>query len=674
MDEQTKSAKRRENIKTFLIIFLVILLLLTFFSNTILNHSLPTVSAQYASYGVITEKIRGTGIVTANQNYDIKADSTRVVSAVSVKVGDEVKAGDKLFVLEASDNQEEIKLAESALQEAELAYQKALLTVAPDYTAQDQEIANARADLQTAINRLNQAKNQPSGGISESAYQQASAQVRQLSSRMEELNNYLLAVSSGELDGIPAQYLTGLQDAKNQLQNAEKKSETAQTKAESIVILVTSAEQEQTVRALERDAEKAQIAYERARSDYETAKENQEINQEIHQENGIAIPETTINSGDFENSENPDAGMVSLTDLERAMEDAQQAVRYANEDVENAKLALAEIQAMEKELQDAKNAVTQAQAELEQAQQAYKSASGNITSLIQNDLNTVKSELESAQAVITDYETQQTGTGSGLTDLATLEEAVSQQQRNLQTLILALADKKQEDTLTQQINELELKSQQNVIDRQKVELEKLRKDTGTQTITSKNDGIVSTVACAVGSTVMDGDTLASLTLTNSGYTAQFSVTAEQARKLRAGITAEITNQYYSDITAQLTAIRPDMENPKSNNKLLVFEITGSDVNVGQSLALSISCSSENYDCVVPSSAIMEDNDGKFILLLKSKNTPLGNRYYASRCDVTVLAHDEINSAVQGDMNSSDFVITNSEKPLTAGTQVRMEEK
>ncbi|MDE6729630.1 MAG: biotin/lipoyl-binding protein [Oscillospiraceae bacterium] len=667
MDEQTKSAKRRERIKTFLIIFLVILLLLTFFSNTILNYSLPTVSAQYASYGVITEKIRGTGIVTANQNYEIKADSTRVVSSVYVKVGDEVKTGDKLFVLEAADNQEAIQLAESALQEAELAYQKALLTVAPDYTAQDQEIANARADLQTAINRLNQAKNQPGNSISDAAYQQANAQVRQLSSRMEELNTYLLSVSSGELDSIPAQYLTNLQTAKNVLQNAEKKLETAQSKAESIMILVSSSEQEQTVRALERDAEKAKIAYERAKTDYETAKENQE--------NGILIPEITEPPGNSENSENPGnlSVTISLTDLQRAMEDAEQAMRYANEDVENAKIALKEIQTMETDLQNAKNAVTQAQTELEQAQQNYKSASGNITSLIQNDLNAVKSQMEDAQAIVTSYESQQAGTGGGMTDITSLEEAVSQQQRNLQTLILALSEKKQEDTLTQQVNELELKSQQNAIDKQKNELEKLRKNTGTQTITSKNDGIVSVISCAAGNTVMDGDTLASLTLTNSGYTAQFSVTAEQARKLRAGITAEITNQYYSDITAKLMAIRPDTENPKSDNKLLIFEITGSDVSVGQSLALSISCSSQNYDCVVPSSAIMEDNDGKFVLLLKSRSTPLGNRYYASRCDVDVLAHDEINSAVQGDMNSSDFVITNSEKPLTAGTQVRMEE-
>ena len=660
MEEQSKSAKRREKIKTILIIFLIILLLLTFFSSSILNYSLPTVSAQYASYGVITEKIRGTGIVTANQNYDIKADSTRVVTSVSVKVGDEVKAGDKLFVLDASENQEEIKNAENALQEAELAYQKALLTAVPDYTAENQEITNARADLQSAIQKLNQAKNQTSG-ISDSAYQQANSKVKELSSRIEDLNNYLLAVSSGELDSVPSQYLAELQTAQNNLQIATKKLESAQENLESKNIPVSSGEQEQVILSLEREAEKAQIAYQRAKTDYETAKESGVIN---------SMPSTNF-TNDKDDEENNMPVMNSLTDMQRAMEDAEQTMRYANEDVENAKKILESIKLQETDLQNAKDAVTQATAEQEQAQKAYQSASSGVNALIQADLNAVNAELESAQSVITAYEMQESQNAGS--DITSLQEAVSQQERNLQTLILQLAEKKQEDDLSQKVNDLELKSQQNAIEQQKTELEKLKKDIGTQIITSKNDGIVSSITCVAGDTVMEGDTLASLSLTNSGYTVQFSVTAEQARKVHVGITAEIMNQYHSDITAKLTAIKPDTENGKSDNKLLIFDITGSEVDSGQSLALSIACSSENYDCVVPTSAIMEDNDGKFVLIMKAKSTPLGNRYYASRCDVTVLAHDEVNSAVQGDMNSSDFVITNSEKPLTAGTQVRMED-
>ena len=649
MEEQNKSAKRRERIKTLLIIFLVILLLLTFFSNPILNYSLPTVSAQYASYGTITEKIRGSGTVTANQNYDVTADGKRVVANVYVKAGDEVKAGDKLFSLDAEDNSEEIKAAESALQEAELAYQKALLTAVPDYEAENQEITNAKADLQTAINKLNQARNKTLA-VSDAAYQQALADAKNAASEIELLSGYLSSVIAGELDGIPAQYTADLRSAQEAVQTATKKLESAQAEAEAKTIAVSSAEQQQTVISLEREAEKAQIAYDRAKADYESAKT-------------YGIPENVASSED-------DAPVYSLTDMERAVEDASQTLRYANEDVENARKVLEAIKEQEQELAEIQASVRQAQAELDTAQAVYKSASSGITSLIQADLNAANAQADAAQNTITAYENQKSEDAGE--DVETLQEAVAQQERNLQDLLLKLAQQKKEDTLDQQIGKLELQSQQYAINKQKEELEKLQKAKDTKTITSKNDGIVSTVNCAAGDTVMDGDNLASITLTGSGYTVQITVTAEQARRLHPGMNAEITNQHYSDITATLASVKQEAGN--NDSRTLIFNITGKDAVSGQLLALSIQTSSENYDCVVPSSAIMEDNKGKFVLLIQAKNTPLGNRYYVSRSDVTVIAHDEINSAVQGDMTSSDFVVTTSEKPLTAGMQVRMEEK
>ncbi len=653
MNEQSNSARRREHIKTILIIFLVILLLLTFFSNTILNYSLPTVSAQYAGYGTITEKIRGSGTVTANQNYDVNSDEKRVVSSVYIKVGDEIKAGDKLFALDAGENTEEIKAAESALQEAELAYQKALLTAVPDYAAENQEITNAKADLQTAINRLNAAKTQTKA-VSDYAYQQALSDAKSAASEIEQLTSYLSAVSTGELDGVPLQYTAELLNAQTEVQNAGKKLEAAQAVLEARTVPVSSAEQEQTVRNLEREAEKAQVAYDRAKADYESATIN-------------GIPEN------YQSDDESDANAVySLTDLQRAMEDAAQVLRYAQEDTENARIVLEAIKQQEQALTDAQNAVQQAQAEQETAQSNYKAASSGISSQIQADLQAANAKADSAQSVITAYENQSTSNAGE--DINSLQDAVSQQERTLQDLLLKLTEQKKEDTLNQQIAQLDLQSQQNAINKQKEELEKLQKSKDTKIITSKNDGIVNMVSCAAGDTVMDGDTLASITLTGSGYTVQFSVTAEQARKLRVGMNAEITNQYYSDMTASLATIKQDTEKAGSDSKTLVFNITGKDVTSGQLLALSIQTSSENYDCVVPSSAVMEDNKGKFVLVIKAKNTPLGNRYYVNRIDVTVLSHDEINSAVQGEISSSDFIVTASEKPLTDGTQVRMEEK
>ena len=58
-----KNSNRREWVKTAEIIFLSVLLVLTFFSNTIMNYSLPEVATQYVEPGNITAKIRGTGTV-----------------------------------------------------------------------------------------------------------------------------------------------------------------------------------------------------------------------------------------------------------------------------------------------------------------------------------------------------------------------------------------------------------------------------------------------------------------------------------------------------------------------------------------------------------------------------------------------------------------------------------
>ena len=63
--------KRRGWVKNATIIFLAVMLVLTFFSNTILNWSLPEVSGQYAGYGQIKTSITGSGTVKANMTYSI---------------------------------------------------------------------------------------------------------------------------------------------------------------------------------------------------------------------------------------------------------------------------------------------------------------------------------------------------------------------------------------------------------------------------------------------------------------------------------------------------------------------------------------------------------------------------------------------------------------------------
>ena len=202
-------------------------------------------------------------------------------------------------------------------------------------------------------------------------------------------------------------------------------------------------------------------------------------------------------------------------------------------------------------------------------------------------------------------------------------------------------------------------------------MNKYRTESVDTEIKSKVTGIVSAVNVSAGKDTKPDSAMAVIDVVDRGYTIKVPVTSEQAKQVKVGDTADVTNYYWgSDITATLEQIAPDPENP-GQKKLLVFRISG-DIDAGTNISLSIGQRSANFDTIVPKSALREDTNGKFVLVITSRSTPLGNRYTATRVDVQVLAEDDTSAAVSG-VAANDYVITTSSKPLDAGTQVRMVE-
>ena len=76
--------KRKDRIKNAIIIFLAVLLILTFFSNTWMNRTLPEVSTAYVQSASISPKIRGTGVVEADSPYSVMVSQKRKISAVEM--------------------------------------------------------------------------------------------------------------------------------------------------------------------------------------------------------------------------------------------------------------------------------------------------------------------------------------------------------------------------------------------------------------------------------------------------------------------------------------------------------------------------------------------------------------------------------------------------------------
>ena len=156
MEKETES-KRKQIVKKAAAIFLVLLLVLTFFSNTIMNYSLPEVSTEPVTTGTVSNKVRGQGTVEMNSDYEVMVSGARVIKEVKVEQGDEVKAGDVLFTFEEGENSE-LSTEEDTLNEMELTYAKSLLKMAPDYTDDNENIKEAKAKLKKAVDALEEAK------------------------------------------------------------------------------------------------------------------------------------------------------------------------------------------------------------------------------------------------------------------------------------------------------------------------------------------------------------------------------------------------------------------------------------------------------------------------------------------------------------------------------------
>ena len=145
----SEKVKNRGWVKNVAIIFLAVMLVLTFFSNTIMNRSLPEVTGQSVQPGTITTQVRGDGRIEAAETYEVKSADSRKVQSVPVSVGQEVKVGDTLVVLAAGDS-EELEAAQKALEDAQNAYQDELISLGAT-TAGNDEIDRAKQKLQQAF-------------------------------------------------------------------------------------------------------------------------------------------------------------------------------------------------------------------------------------------------------------------------------------------------------------------------------------------------------------------------------------------------------------------------------------------------------------------------------------------------------------------------------------------
>ncbi len=208
------------------------------------------------------------------------------------------------------------------------------------------------------------------------------------------------------------------------------------------------------------------------------------------------------------------------------------------------------------------------------------------------------------------------------------------------------------------------------LDKKQAKVDSLSGEGEDANVYAKVSGIVETVNFSSGDTVTKDDVMCIIEVPDQGYTMSASVTKDQASRLKVGDSAAASNYYWGKtITATISSIKSDPKDPQGK-RLITFDIDG-DVTSGQELTVSVGQKSASYDIIVPKSAVMSDNNGNFVLVITSKSSALGNRYFAKRVDIEVLAEDDTSRAISGDLGNGDFVITNSSTKINSGDQVRL---
>ena len=799
MEENEKKKKSRGWVKDAAIIFLAVLLVLTFFSNTILNRSLPEVATVYVQEGTITNKVRGTGTISARENYEVTIEQTRQVQNVLVRVGDEVRAGDVLFTLQPGDSDElemaekQLKTLEKDLRNLESEYQVWLLglTETDDYE-QDQAVSDAREALQEARTAQEEA------AISEEDRAEYEAELAELEAEIEECKAMVEAqqavVDQREADVKALQdgELRELELRRRELQDEKEAKELIVREKQSIVDEKQSVEDAAQKKVDEAKAARSQYSsmdpsyspvttaetqLQDARDAVAAAEENLSVKMVLYSADyELLVQEANLlayNNEVYELEKDAEPTYRKLNGLGSgtALTPAQQAEMEAMLAAEIAKLgpaaayetgelsvylavaaqktaypervkAYSEVQAAKSALDQAKSSRTRAEASYNSALSDYLSNSGsnsnynkydrevtkaqdeldrataplvsaqadrdkaraevNLVQQAIDDLNSTASRLNNedlkdlndalteARNRLTELEGERTKAEQALdklkSDMKTREDTcknagqtVKDRERALDRAIRTLESTQKSDDVQQlrnamtrqdKLDAMEDKKQDIADQEAKIE-ELLGADSGNE-VKSKVSGKVQSLSVTAGRKAEAGRSLAVIEVPDLGYSMNFSVTNEQARRLKVGDSATVSNFYWgSQIVATLSAIQTDPQNPQGS-KLLTFDVTG-DVTVGNSLTISIGERNANYDMVVPNSAVRSDTNGSFVLMITAKNSPLGNRYFASRVNVEVIASDDQYSAISGAIDAYDSVITTASRnaPISSGDQVRL---
>lgn len=258
-------------------------------------------------------------------------------------------------------------------------------------------------------------------------------------------------------------------------------------------------------------------------------------------------------------------------------------------------------------------------------------------------------------------------------ELISDKRAVEDALFNLQTAIdeneKAEADKKaakEKNEIDKKIVRLEIQLKNKEI----CHLEKLAGKDGI--ISAQKSGTIEEVYVKKGEKTLGGN-LISLIPEDSEYYFKAEVDKEKAKYIKEGDLAEITleGQKAPIKDAEIKWVK--ISGTDKNTVEIAAKIPKSDEYYkGMGASMKHVSSTDEYDKIIPLSAVRSSTDSDYVLAVRKVNTVMGDETAAYRINIELLDKDGTNAAVRG-LNNEDAIVS-SNKPIEESDRVRVKQK
>lgn len=378
---------------------------------------------------------------------------------------------------------------------------------------------------------------------------------------------------------------------------------------------------------------------------------------------------------------------VSDGKANEALQKAADAKSQAEKELNSAKDALAqaekELNAVKEELQNVKDAAAAEQSK-DTADQPKDAADSDASGKNEQD-NTTNSTItqklqqleEAVQEKQNTYDTIQAKVTEKQAALDSASVALEEKQEQLESSTSTAEDAKKaaeravEDAglsadidHTQEINAISLEQFQKQLEK----LKTLKQQNGE--ITAPSSGIITKVCVETGQKTTD---TAAVVMSDEQSGLFFTTTTDSKNReyLSVGDNATITG--VGKETSDCSIVSLETSEDGSSIKVSIA-MQGDDFLPGESAQMTATRKSESYDYLVPVTAVWQENNKAYVLLLETENTVLGEQYIARKAEVQILDKNSSYAAVSGNSLSADCqIITDSDRTVGNGDVVRMTE-